>query len=210
MFFKTILLFLFLSSSVYSSNRIDGRVVGVYDGDTITLLTAENKTLKIRLAQIDAPESKQAFGQKSKQSLSQMVFNKQVSIEKENIDRYGRIIGTVFVDGEDVNKNQVINGMAWVYRGYFHDKTLIQIEENARQMKTGLWSDPNPVPPWDYRRGGAKTTVKNGPAIKGNCGSKKYCKDMTSCDEAKQYLSCGISSLDKDGDGVPCESLCKK
>ncbi len=166
--------------------------------------------MKIRLAQIDAPESEQAFGQKSRQSLAEMVFNKWVSVEKETVDKYGRTVGTVFVDGMDVNKNQVARGMAWVYLKYAHDKTLVQIEDNARQARAGLWGDPNPVPPWEYRHGGAKPTAATVPAATGTCGTKRYCRQMSSCEEAKQYLACGVSSLDKDGDGVPCESLCAK
>ncbi|MEC4749887.1 thermonuclease family protein [Methylomicrobium sp. Wu6] len=208
--FKAILWFLIVFSGIaHSASRIEGRVVGIHDSDTLTLLVAGNQTVKIRLAQIDAPESDQAFGQKSRQSLAEMVFNKSVSVEKETVDKYGRVVGTVFADGIDVNKNQVVRGMAWMYRKYAHDKTLVQIEDNARQARAGLWSDPNPVPPWEYRHGGAKPTTTTGPAVTGTCGSKKYCKQMTSCDEAKQYLACGVSSLDKDGDGVPCESLCK-
>lgn len=153
MIFRSIVLFLILSCSAISAERIEGRVVGVHDGDTLTLLLSGNQTVKIRLAQIDAPESDQAFGQKSRQSLAEMVFNKSVSVEKETVDKYGRTVGTVFVDGMDVNKNQVARGMAWVYRKYAHDKTLVQIEDNARQARAGLWANPNPVPPWEYRHG---------------------------------------------------------
>lgn len=209
MYFRSIVLFLIIfSGSVYSANHIEGRVVGVHDGDTLTLLVAGNQTVKIRLAQIDAPESDQAFGQRSKQSLSSMAFSRNVVVEKETVDRYGRIVGTVFVGDLNVNRKQIEQGMAWVYRKYAHDKTLVQIEDNARQARAGLWGDPNPVPPWEYRHGGAKPTATTGPAVTGTCGSKKYCKQMVSCEEAKQYLACGVSSLDKDGDGVPCESLC--
>ena len=210
MVFKSIILLLLFSGNVYSAERIEGRVVGVHDGDTLTLLVTGNQQIKIRLAQIDAPESNQAFGQKSRQSLAEMVFNKSVTVEKETVDKYGRTVGTVFIDGMDVNKNQVARGMAWMYRKYAHDRTLVQIENNARQARAGLWADPNPVPPWEFRHGGAKPTATTGPAATGTCGSKKYCKQMSSCEEAKQYLACGVSSLDRDGDGVPCESLCGK
>ena len=210
MVFKSIILLLLFSGNVYSAERTDGRVVGVHDGDTLTLLVTGSQQIKVRLAQIDAPESDQAFGQKSRQSLAEMVFNKSVSVEKETVDKYGRTVGTVFIDGMDVNKNQVARGMAWMYRKYAHDRTLVQIENNARQARAGLWADPNPVPPWEFRHGGAKPTATTGPAATGTCGSKKYCKQMSSCEEAKQYLACGVSSLDRDGDGVPCESLCGK
>lgn len=209
MLFKSIILLILFSGSVYSAEPIEGRVVGVHDGDTLTLLVAGNQQIKVRLAQIDAPESDQAFGQKSRQALAEMVFNKSVLVEMETVDKYGRTVGTVFVGGMDVNKNQVARGMAWVYRKYAHDKALVQIEDNARQARAGLWADPNPVPPWEYRHGGTNPSATTGSADTRTCGSKRYCKQMSSCEEAKQYLACGVSSLDKDGDGVPCESLCK-
>ncbi len=132
-----------------------------------------------------------------------MVFGKLVSVNKETTDKYGRSVGTVFIGVLDVNKNQVARGMAWVYRKYAHDTSLFQIEETAKQSKVGLWADPKPSPPWEYRHPSA-TVV----ASKGSCGTKRYCKQMSSCEEARQYLGCGVSSLDKDGDGTPCESLC--
>ena len=106
--FKTfIFLFFTFNFSAQAAETIEGRVVGVHDGDTITLLMKDNQQLKIRLAQIDAPETDQAFGQKSKQSLSDMVFNKTIKVEKETIDKYGRTVGTIFVEGMDANKEQV-------------------------------------------------------------------------------------------------------
>jgi len=213
---KIILISFFIFSfSVSATEVIEGRVVGVHDGDTVTLLIAGNQQLKIRLAQIDAPELDQAFGQKSKQSLSDMVFNKAIKVEKETVDKYGRTVGTLIVDGMDANREQVKRGMAWAYKQYLHDQSLLQVEEDARQAKAGLWSEPNPMPPWEYRHG-KKTIAKSPhaePAVpaqqKETCGSKQYCKEMASCEEAKFYLmQCGLSRLDGDGDGVPCEKLC--
>lgn len=213
-------LLLFLSIQTVWAETLEGRVVSVHDGDTITLLMPGNKQVKIRLAQIDAPESAQAFGQKSKQSLSEMVFSKTVKVEKETIDKYGRTVGTVFVDGLDANREQVKQGMAWAYRQYLHDQSLVQDEDIARQSKVGLWSDPNLVPPWEYRHAGKKAKLANINAketeqpkstFDGACGSKRYCKQMSSCGEAMFYLSqCGLNRLDGDGDGVPCEALCGK
>jgi len=212
-----IVLFFFCNLAV-SAERIEGRVVGVHDGDTVTLLMAGNQQIKIRLAQIDAPESDQAFGQRSKESLSDMVFNKNIRVDKETIDKYGRTVGTVFVDGLDVNREQVKRGMAWVYRKYLQDQSLLQVEDDARKEKVGLWSDANPMPPWEYRHGGKNGSVKNQSALKtkpassplnSSCGNKRYCKEMASCEEAKFYLTqCRLSRLDGDSDGVPCERLC--
>jgi endonuclease YncB( thermonuclease family) len=215
--FFTLLLFLY-ASLPGAEEILEGRVVGVHDGDTVTLLIEGNQQVKIRLAQIDAPESDQAFGQRSKQSLSDMVFNKNIRVEKETIDKYGRTVGTIFVDGLDANREQVKRGMAWAYRKYLHDQSLLQVEDEARRVKIGLWSAPNPMPPWEYRHGGKNGNVTNQVApkaeptstpVNSSCGSKRYCKEMTSCEEARFYLTqCSLSHLDKDGDGIPCEKLC--
>jgi endonuclease YncB( thermonuclease family) len=220
------LLLLVASLHSHAGEIFEGQVVGVHDGDTVTVLLAGNHQLKVRLAQIDAPESSQAFGQRSKQSLSDMVFNKTVKIEKETIDKYGRTVGTILADGLDANREQVKRGMAWAYRKYLHDQTLFQDEEAARDAKIGLWADPNPMPPWEYRHGGAQgartepaaplpQTARNmnstpAPPSSGACGGKTTCKQMASCEEARMYLTqCGLSRLDGDGDGIPCESLCR-
>ena len=144
------------SSVTFAGEILKGRVVGVHDGDTVTLLMAGNRQIKVRLAQIDAPETTQAFGQRSQQSMSEMVFNKTITVEKETTDKYGRTVGTLFFEGVDANKEQVKRGMAWVYRHYLHDQSLLPLEEAARQTKMGLWADTNPMAPWDYRHGGKK------------------------------------------------------
>ncbi|MFA5921122.1 MAG: thermonuclease family protein [Methylococcaceae bacterium] len=216
--------FLALLLSLYASlpgaaEILEGHVVAVHDGDTVTLLIAGNQQVKIRLVQIDAPEtSGQAFGQRSQQSLSDIVFNKNVRVEKDTIDKYGRTVGTIFVDGLDANREQVKRGMAWAYRKYLHDQSLLEVEDEARRAKIGLWSDQNPMPPWEYRHGGKNGSVTNQVAqkaeptstpVNSSCGSKCYCKEMTSCEEARFYLTqCGLSHLDKDSDGIPCEKLC--
>ncbi len=214
------ILILSIQTATAWAEILEGRVVSVHDGDTVTLLMTGNKQVKIRLAQIDAPESAQAFGQQSKQSLSDIVFNKTVKVEKETIDKYGRTVGTIFVDDLDANREQIKQGMAWAYREYLHDQSLVSDEDIARQSKMGLWSSSNPVPPWEYRHAGKKTKSANiiAPVIEqpnstfnGACGSKRYCKQMSSCDEAMFYLNqCGLNRLDGDSDGVPCEALCGK
>ena len=147
-------LFFLLSFSIQASELIEGTVIGVHDGDTITLLIAGNQQIKVRLAQIDAPELAQDFGQNAQQSLSELVMNKDIKVEKETIDKYGRTVGTLFVAGLDANREQVKRGMAWVYRQYMHDQTLLQAEDNAKRTKLGLWTGQNPVAPWDFRHGG--------------------------------------------------------
>lgn len=209
-----LILLLIYSAVSLAGQEHSGRVVGVSDGDTITVLVSGNRELKVRFAQIDAPEKAQAFGQRSKQSLSDLVFGKHVKVVQEDMDRFGRVVGRVYVNGLDANAEQVRRGMAWVYRQYARDQSLFGLEDEARAARRGLWSDPNPVPPWEYRRGGKgqRSYQKDGDKTtqRGKCGSKKYCSQMTSCEEARFYLTeCGVSSLDKDGDGVPCEALCK-
>lgn len=136
---------------VYSTQYWHGQVVGVTDGDTIIVLI-ENKAKKVRLAEIDAPEKRQPFGTKSKQSLSSMVFGKLVKVTQTSSDRYGRVVGRVYVGNSDVNAEQIKRGMAWVYKKYARDPSLLTFENRARFSRTGLWSENNPIPPWMFRR----------------------------------------------------------
>ena len=213
-------LLLILSFSSYAGEILEGRVVGVHDGDTVTLLMEGNHQIKVRLAQIDAPELDQAFGQQSKKTLSEMVFNKTIKVEKETMDKYGRTVGTLFIEGINANKEQIKLGMAWVYRKYLHDQTFLSLEENAYQAKLGLWADANPMAPWDYRHGGNQKTTRNTLTAtreskthqdnNAACGNKHYCKEMVSCEEAKFYLKqCGLTHIDGDNDGIPCEKICE-
>ena len=131
-------------------------VVGIADGDTLTVLCNGNEQVKIRLAEIDAPEKKQPFGNRSKQSLSAMCFQKQAEIKPQTKDRYGRTVARVICDGADANVEQVKRGMAWVYDKYVRDRSLYAIQDKARASKVGLWADDNPVKPWEYRRANRK------------------------------------------------------
>lgn len=139
------------------AETITGRVVGVADGDTITVLDADKVRHKIRLAGIDAPEKKQAFGNRSKESLSDLVFDQTVDVETTKRDRYGRQIGKVLVNGRDVNLVQVVRGMAWFYRKYQreqspNDQRLYEAAEDAAKAgRQGLWLDVVPVAPWEFR-----------------------------------------------------------
>ncbi len=145
-----------------NAETITGRVVGVADGDTITVLDADKVQHKIRLSGIDAPEKKQPFGNRSKESLSELAFDKTVNVETEKRDRYGRQIGKVLVNGRDVNLVQVERGMAWFYRQYQreqspNDRRLYEAAEDAaRADKRGLWRDADPMPPWEFRRNKSK------------------------------------------------------
>ena len=133
-----------------------GEVVGVTDGDTITVLNSKTlKDVKIRLYGIDTPEKGQAFGKKAKQFTSQMVYGKVVEVEPVDIDRYGRTVALVTVFQRLVNEELVNAGFAWIYTRYC-DRPICErwkvLEQEAREAKRGLWADPNPIPPWEFRR----------------------------------------------------------
>ena len=152
-----LVLFLFLSNFA-NAKTIEGLVVGVADGDTITILDQQKNTYKIRLQGIDAPEKKQAFGEKSKQSLHDLVHSKQVRIEYDKEDKYGRIVGKVTVDDVDVCLQQLVLGMAWHYKKYQNEQSVSDralysdTELKSKSLKLGLWSDDTPMPPWEFRK----------------------------------------------------------
>lgn len=150
-----VLLLLILSIS-YPQNEqaLVGKIVGVHDGDTITLLTEDKQNIKIRLSQIDAPESKQPYGSASKKMLSDMVFERRVSVLQEDIDRYGRIVGTVYLADTDINREMVRQGGAWVYDQYAYVPILFEYQKEAQDFKRGLWALPiqDQVKPWDWRK----------------------------------------------------------
>lgn len=148
---KLLLTTLALALSFPAWADFTGNVVGVADGDTITVLDAQKIQHKVRLAEIDAPEKAQAFGSKSKQALSVLVFGKQVSVVEQGQDKYKRTIGRIYLGDADVNAEQVKQGMAWVYRKYSKDKTLLPFEAEAKAQRLGLWADTNPTPPWEWR-----------------------------------------------------------
>lgn len=220
------------------AQELHGKVIGITDGDTLTLMTEDYTKHKIRLAEIDTPEKGQPFGQKSRNALSELAFGKQATVKQVDVDRYGRIVGRVFVQQKDgtllnVNKTMVSSGDAWVYRDYLEDESLLELEKIARDERRGLWALPEAdrMPPWDWRKRGQEDLHKaitkqeaetilmekraqelSAPMEQSSgfsCGSKRYCKQMSSCAEAIFYLNnCGLKRLDGDGDGTPCESLC--
>ena len=128
-----------------------GKVVAVADGDTITVMR-DLVPVKLRLLEIDAPEKKQAFGARSKQSLSDLCFNKTATLIEKGRDRYGRTLARVSCEGVDANAEQVRRGMAWVYDRYVTDRALYAVQTEARDAGRGLWADPDAVPPWQWRR----------------------------------------------------------
>ena len=193
------------------AETFNAKVIAVLDGDTLLVLRGGAK-VKVRMANIDAPEKDQAFGMQSRQSLADMVFKKQVSISSQAVDQYGRVVGLVTLDGRNVNEEQVKRGMAWEYSHFHSDKGYIALQKTAQQSRSGLWSQGNPQAPWLWRKA-HPSAMSPVPRKSGNngpmCGHKKHCSQMISCDEAYLYFTrCGESGLDANRDGVPCESLC--
>jgi len=148
---------LLLSALACNAATIEGKVVGVADGDTITVLDSTNTQHKIRLSGIDAPEKSQPFGNRSKQSLSDLVFSKPVTVDTDKRDKYKRNVGKVLVDGVDANLEQIKRGMAWHYKAYEREqpatdrKAYSDAEIEAKEARRGLWVDSEPVPPWKFR-----------------------------------------------------------
>ncbi len=216
------ILLLTLSWPAYAD--ISGKVVAVTDGDTIKILDANYVQYKVRLTGIDAPEKAQPYGNASRKHLASLVAGKNVRVESSKSDRYGRVLGKVWVQPNDcpgcgktldANHAQIVSGMAWWYQ-YYADEQSVEDRERyksavseAKAQKRGLWRETNPIPPWAWRRG-QRTTTTNVTETNFECGSKRYCREMTSCDEAKFYLrECDLYRLDGDQDGVPCESICR-
>jgi endonuclease YncB( thermonuclease family) len=137
---------------------LKGEVVGLSDGDTVTVLDAQKTQYKVRLAGIDAPEKRQPFGDRSRQHLASLAFRRQVVIEWHKTDRWGRIVGKVVVDRIDVCLEQVRAGLAWHYLDYAREQSpedrsaYSEAERVARAKRLGLWRDPQPMAPWDFRR----------------------------------------------------------
>jgi len=154
LFVLLILFFAFTTQSWFLTQSNEFlRVIGVKDGDTVVLLTAAKTEITVRLSEIDAPERKQAFGTVSRTFLSNLIFGKEVRLEKLGNDRYGRTLGFIYLrNGTNVNLEMVKNGMAWQYVKYSKSAVLKKEQASAKSMKVGLWRDAYPVPPWEFRR----------------------------------------------------------
>lgn len=204
------------ASSMSLGAEFTAKVIAVLDGDTLLVKRGSGLT-KIRMAEIDAPEKAQVFGETSRQSLSGMVLGKQIKVASQAVDQYGRMVAHISVDGLDVNAEQIRRGMAWEYSNFHGNHALVALQNEAKQVPRGLWALSNPTPPWEWRKLHPNVPVTLTPVtapppaipLDPVCGKKKYCSEMSSCEEAKHYLAqCGIKSLDGNGDGVPCEKLC--
>lgn len=148
---KQFLLILLLFPAILSAHTLKGKIVRVSDGDTVVLLDSTNTQHKIRLDEIDAPESGQDFGNRSKQYLSSLIAGKIVVVEYTKKDMYKRILGTIYYDGKNINEEMVRAGMAWRYK-YSKSERLLELQNEAKANKVGLWSMKNPIDPWQYRK----------------------------------------------------------
>lgn len=147
----------FATAETFVAADLRGRVVAVQDGDTVTLLDERNQQHRIRLQGIDAPEKSQPFGNVSRENLSGLVFDRDVLVQYEKLDRYGRVVGKILIDNRDACLAQVEAGLAWHYKQYQIEQTVedraryAAAEETARRKLAGLWRDPSPKAPWEFR-----------------------------------------------------------
>lgn len=208
-------------SPVLHAEILTCRIVALSDGDTFTCLDSDKSQHKIRLANIDTPEKDQPYGAKAKHLLSSLIFAKQVEVEAQGTDRYGRTIGLVTIAGLNVNREMVERGAAWVYHQYNRDPALPAVERRAQAAARGVWGLPQAqiIAPWEWRKLGRslnsefssrKQLSAQSPSTASGSGcSKRLCGQMRDCADALFHLEqCGVTSLDRDRDGVPCESLC--
>ena len=199
-------------ASSHLADSLEGRVIKITDGNTLTVMLPENAQLKVQLAGIDAPEKNQPHYQIAKQALSDKVFIEDVRVEIVSWEKSNLAIANIVLNGEYVNSWMVAEGHAWASPQDSDDSELADIQASAKAGMRGIWalSDTERVPPWEWRQGKRIGTRQGAvPARAYTCGSKNSCREMTSCDEAKFYLQqCFLLRLDDNNDGVPCESLC--
>lgn len=217
-------LLLFIGGLAQAADFV-GKVIAVPDGDTLLVLRG-GKPVKVRLAGIDAPEKAQPYGIASQQSLAELVMDKQIGVASRAVDDYGRLVATVSIGEINVNHEQVRRGMAWEYSRFaswaasrpslrdplHNNREVMALQRDAQQAGRGLWADEAVEPAQWRKQHPAGFVPQHSPTVAPDdsaCGKKRHCSEMTSCEEARHYLTkCGIETMDGDGDGVPCEALC--
>ncbi|MDH3976703.1 MAG: thermonuclease family protein [Deltaproteobacteria bacterium] len=208
----------FLFSSTAFATGYEGLVVSLpfvsknkkyTDGDTVEILF-QGQTSRVRLANIDAPEMDQPSGSKAKEFLDSLIAGRVVWVVEHGIDENYVPLVRIYLDELDINKFMLEYGFAWYTNEYSDDAELLTIMEEAKRLKKGIWSFPDQVPPWEWRKR-KREKKSSGNTTDFNCGQKRRCWQMGSCEEAMFYLNtCGVTSLDGDRDGVPCEKICRK
>lgn len=223
-------------SALAHAAEFSGKVIAVMDGDTL-LVIRDGHPVKVRFAEIDAPEKAQPFGMASQKSLAEMVMGKQIKVVSRAVDDYGRLVATVYAGEINVNREQVRRGMAWEYSRFHSNRKLMALQREAQQARRGLWAGEDPAEPslWRKQHPGtfaaqlpaavatvAAPLVPADPALRlgsgqalqqdsgqGQACGKKHCPEIKTCEEAERHLSvCGQKALDGDADGKPCESIC--
>lgn len=225
--FQLLTIIMFIAFSIPSPGFAwSGKVVSIADGDTIRVLH-NGKEEEIRLYGIDTPEIGQAFGQKAKDLTSALVAGRKIEVQQKDVDSYGRTVGLVFVDGNNLNELIVKNGSAWVYQQHCRENFCAnwsKLQAKARDQKKGLWGEAIIVPPWEWRHQSRQTAPEAKPpeiiigqsanatsagsrsAGQYKCDGRVYCSQMTSCQEAKFFLNnCPGTKMDGNNDGIPCE-----
>lgn len=177
--FKTLVLFA-LSLSIFAASAFEARVVGVSDGDTITVLDAQKTQFKIRVAGIDAPEKSQDFGHRSKEHLSDLVYGRTVNLPDKKIDKYGRTVSRVLVGNTDAGLDQIKAGMAWHYKKYQREQSAEDradysaAETRAKETKLGMWVQGNAIRPEDFRSA-SMAPKETGSDTECPCGTNQFC-----------------------------------
>jgi len=195
-------------SEISPESVIQGEVIEILDGDSLTLQVAGSE-VRVRLAQIDAPEKGQPYGSESKAALIRLAAGRSARVTVVDIDQYGRTVGELYVGNRHINAEMVRRGHAWAYTRYARTVEIIDLEGEARKAKRGLWALPESQrdAPWVWRHRQRQTAPN--PEDR-RCGAKRTCSEMASCAEARFHFgTCGLAQLDGDRDGVPCERLCR-
>jgi endonuclease YncB( thermonuclease family) len=200
----------------------EARAVHLRDGDSLIVRVGDAQR-EVRIAEIDTPERGQPWSKRASRALAALVEGRTLRVVVVDRDRYGRDVAQLWAGESCIGCELVRGGHAWAYREYLRDPQLLRLEAEARAARRGLWSLPVQqwVPPWEWRHG-ARAASGALPEARGllapddslgdgfSCGAKRYCKEMSSCAEARFYLQrCGMTRLDGDGDGFPCEALCR-
>lgn len=220
--YAVLLIFGQISPLAYAANerQLMCRVVGISDGDTLTCLSNQ-KSFKVRLQHIDAPESAQSYGNRAKQMLAALVFKKQVILQVSGYDKYQRVLAVVYDQDKNINLMLVQQGMAWAYRQT--QPIYKQAQAQAQQKRIGLWQDAKPIEPFEWRklkgnhydRGAItapqSTAIFPQPSNSFDCSQKLTCANFRDFNQANRYFrQCGSKTMDGNNDGIPCNSLYRK
>jgi len=201
--------------SAAENRELTGRVTRIIDGDSLELLVAGEEPLSFRLNQTAAPEKSQPYGDRATKALAALILGKRVRVEVVALDRYGRTVGEIYIGDTHVNAEMVRRGHAWAYTRYVETLAIVELEDEARKHERGLWQLPlaeRDAPwVWRHRRRGLDASQPEVGRPDTVCADKRTCREMVGCAEARFYLlECGLTRLDGDGDGIPCESKCRE